>query len=583
MRAPTRSPAHSNANNQRLTPSLCVPFYVRLLSYWFICLAAVLAMSLQPTSRAANATWKTAPADGTFSNGNNWSTGSAPGSTSTTTNTDVATFNDSNITAITVDANRNLKTITFDLAASAYTFSSGSFRLTSAGAITLASTFSGSANTVETFNTSILLLANGSFTNASSIAGTSLTFAGPVSQDSTVTAARTLTVDGAGNGQISGVITNGTGLGASLAVTKGGTGTWALTNGNNSYTGVTTDGAGGTLSVSVLANGGSNSSIGASSNVAANLVISGSSTFQYNGSGSSTDRLFTIATGTSTLDSSGTGAVNFTNPGSIAFTATSARTLVFAGTNTGNNTFNPVLGNPSNGALSVTKSGAGTWILTGNNTFTGATTINAGILNAGANGALGSGTTGTSGITVNSGGSLVLSNASASDRVKDTAPITLGTTSGASTATIARSSGGNEGLNNTVGLGALTLAANASLNYGGATVGNGTLTFASFTPSTFTLSILGYDGVFGTTTQGVDGTNDRLIFNADQSANLTQFSFINPDGLTGTYGADEINLGGGFFEIVPVPEPSTWGAAALAAAVIGYSFSARRKRAVPSC
>ncbi len=69
-----------------------------------------------------------------------------------------------------------------------------------------------------------------------------------------------------------------------------------------------------TLEVNTLANGGSNSSIGSSSNVAANLLIQGS-TLKYVGTGHTTDRLFTIGTAGATLDASGTGAVVFSNTG----------------------------------------------------------------------------------------------------------------------------------------------------------------------------------------------------------------------------------------------------------------------------
>jgi fibronectin-binding autotransporter adhesin len=77
-----------------------------------------------------------------------------------------------------------------------------------------------------------------------------------------------------------------------------------------------------TLEVSTLANGGANSSIGASPNAAANLYIH-AGTLKYVGAGSTTDRLFTIGTGGATLDASGTGAVVFSNTGA-AVTADAA-------------------------------------------------------------------------------------------------------------------------------------------------------------------------------------------------------------------------------------------------------------------
>jgi len=77
-------------------------------------------------------------------------------------------------------------------------------------------------------------------------------------------------------------------------------------------------------------------------------------------------------------------STNTTSVGSadIAFGYT-ARTLTLAGTNTGNNTLAGILQNSSAAgaqALSLTKSGAGTWVLSGANTYTGATTVSNGTL-----------------------------------------------------------------------------------------------------------------------------------------------------------------------------------------------------------
>jgi fibronectin-binding autotransporter adhesin len=69
------------------------------------------------------------------------------------------------------------------------------------------------------------------------------------------------------------------------------------------------------LEVNDLANGGLNSPIGKSTNVASNLIIQGG-TLRYNGPGDSTDRLFTIGTHGAAIESSGTGAVVFSNTGS---------------------------------------------------------------------------------------------------------------------------------------------------------------------------------------------------------------------------------------------------------------------------
>ncbi len=176
-------------------------------------------------------------------------------------------------------------------------------------------------------------------------------------------------------------------IGGSGTVTKQGAGALSLT-GNNTYTGVTTIN-GGTISATLLANGGSNSSIGASSNAAASLLLGNGGTFRYTGSANvTTDRGFTI-NGTAaghgaTIESSGTGTLSFDNTVTMAYgTANQTRTLGLGGTNTGSNIFGKVIGNNGSGAVSLTKNGTGLWILNQNNTFTGVTTINGGTLQIG--------------------------------------------------------------------------------------------------------------------------------------------------------------------------------------------------------
>ncbi len=183
-------------------------------------------------------------------------------------------------------------------------------------------------------------------------------------------------------------------IGGSGGLTKSGNSTLTLSGGVNTYSGATTI-SGGTLRVSALANGGSASDIGAAGNSAANLVLNGG-TLQYTGAGQSSDRLFTLGTANGGIDASGTsgsGALNLNNTGLITVSGSGVRTLTLKGSSTDDNTLSAVLSD-NVGATALTKSGAGKWIVSGNNTNSGTVTIAAGTLQvgaAGATGALGSG------------------------------------------------------------------------------------------------------------------------------------------------------------------------------------------------
>jgi autotransporter-associated beta strand protein len=149
------------------------------------------------------------------------------------------------------------------------------------------------------------------------------------------------------NGLISGTGSSGVSLVTMAGFTAG---TLTLNNPDNTYTGATTISSGHTLIVPKIAAGLSTSSIGASSNDAANLVFNGG-ILRYTGGTVSTDRNFTLtAAATGSFDVSTAGTVLTLTGGSAATT----------------------------GAL--TKLGAGTLELAGTNLHTGATAVGQGTL-----------------------------------------------------------------------------------------------------------------------------------------------------------------------------------------------------------
>jgi fibronectin-binding autotransporter adhesin len=177
-----------------------------------------------------------------------------------------------------------------------------------------------------------------------------------------------------------------------------------LANSANTYTGPTTIGGGAlpssydyeglsTLDVAYLANGGQNSSIGASSNAAANLVFnaynpnyassSGTGTLNYAGTGDSTDRLFTIASGSLVqINNVGMGPLNFTNTGAIAISNNpQAATVALGGAYNGStpNSFAPQI---VDGAFPTTlQVNSSLWAITGStNTYSGGTVLIGGTL-----------------------------------------------------------------------------------------------------------------------------------------------------------------------------------------------------------
>ena len=251
------------------------------------------------------------------------------------------------------------------------------------------------------------LAAAGALTNSAAGAAT---FSGLVTLGSAASIAssagaisitNTGTITGAGFGLTLGGTTGGT-LASIIAtttgtVTKSGTGTWTL-SGASSYTGLTTIAAGtlklgdgGTATKSPLGTTGGITSITSGAVLDLNgYTLLAAEPLTINGTGITAGGALTNSSATSAAYP---GLITLGSASSIVASA-GAINLTNVGTITGNN-LGLTLGGTGNGSLSsilgtttgtLTKAGAGTWTVSGASTFTGATSIAAGILKLGSAG-----------------------------------------------------------------------------------------------------------------------------------------------------------------------------------------------------
>ncbi len=209
------------------------------------------------------------------------------------------------------------------------------------------------------------------------------------------TNAKNLTLGGSGAGlsTFAGTITNGS-LTTLNLIKQDTTSTWALTNTDNNYNGYTS--IVGTLIINSIADVGVNSSLGKgpASGAAIYLgVATNAGTLIYTGDGDSSNRQFRIGgvnagSASGTILNNGTGALVFTaaqfnEPDPTVGGSNGNRPITLGGTYTG--AANEIQGNIVTNAFAgrgpgISKVGPGNWILSGTNTYTGATNVNGGTL-----------------------------------------------------------------------------------------------------------------------------------------------------------------------------------------------------------
>jgi autotransporter-associated beta strand protein len=188
---------------------------------------------------------------------------------------------------------------------------------------------------------------------------------------------------------------------------KNGAGLGVITHTANTYSGSNQVGNG-ILEIHSLGPKGTPSSLG-TGNTNPEIALGGAAntgTLRYLGSANvTTDRPLRLqgTSGGGALENNGTGTLNFTSP-TFGTPGNGAKTLTLAGTNSGANTIAGVIANASaTNTTKVAKTGSGTWVLTGANTYSGGTQVDGGVLRI--NNTSGSGT-GSGAITVNNGGTV---------------------------------------------------------------------------------------------------------------------------------------------------------------------------------
>lgn len=150
-------------------------------------------------------------------------------------------------------------------------------------------------------------------------------------------------------------------LTGAATLTKLGLGTLVL-SGANSYTGVTSVAAGGTLSVTTLGNTGSTTSnVGTNGTISLGTANNGQSTLLYTGLGETTDRVINFASAAGgILTQNGSGLLKFTAPATGSTTVDYG--IVLNGSGVGE--FAGITTGPTN-LVNFTKEGIGSWTLTG--------------------------------------------------------------------------------------------------------------------------------------------------------------------------------------------------------------------------
>ncbi len=310
--------------------------------------------------------WDGGASDGLWASPNNWDPNILPagGADILLNNTFVTTAQ-----TINTGTNRTVRSLSIDapfaytLNNNTITFDAGSVPGFSGIAVTQTR---GVANHVINSN---LSLANDITIRNSSTGNLSLT-------GTTALSNKVLTYDGTGATQVTGVV-SGTG-----SIVKNDSGTVTL-NAANTYTGGTTLNSG-----TISTNNNAGLGTGALTLAGGTLVSTASNTIANTGTLTADSGLTNLTLSGALTQSGGNRTLNLSNAtlsGAVALSNNNtARTLTVQTDSGSNSTISGVISNGGSGAGGLTKTGVGTLTLSGVNTYTGNTTVSAGILQLGA-------------------------------------------------------------------------------------------------------------------------------------------------------------------------------------------------------
>jgi autotransporter-associated beta strand protein len=406
----------------------CVPKWLRAA----LLASSALTVVTNPAS-AQDATWLANPATSNFNSGGNWSGGAVP--------TGTATFGQSTKTTLTLSASASLDTMNFNAGAPAYTINTGTFNfltLSGTGIVNNSSnalTINNSLGFLEFDNSAsagnaVIKNTTGSvsFFGTSAAGSAQITTAGGglVSFDDASNAGNAvITTNAGGKTQF---LTNADGGNAQLVANDSGIIDFSGTTGalNNSKVNVGSLAGSGTfnLGANELTVGSNNLSTTVTGTIndggdfggtGASLVKVGNGTLTLSGvntySGGTTFAGGTVSVASDSNLGATIGGLTF-NGGILQITGTAfsstTRSITWGAGGGGfdivdaGNTFS--LSQAITGTGGLTKLGAGTLLLSGANTYSGATNVNAGSLQAGAVNVFGN----NSAVTVASGATLDL-------------------------------------------------------------------------------------------------------------------------------------------------------------------------------